>query len=440
MKLGQFGTCDVENYGDLLYPVVTKHLLQQKRSDIMLNPYAFLPGVAPEGAGYEARGIQRLLCRGDQHLDALIVGGGDIVRTDTAILASHYQGIYQKRREHNLFGRIRKMILGSGDSVGEFRQRYMRYEAIGPFLIDPVRFPNVGLVAYCSVGVPFAFNSQENLGVSRALNNSAFIYARDNPSRDKLVEAGVTKTIHVAPDLIVTLSDFYPLNEQKRKGQEIFRSHGIDTSKPVLCFQSPPQDSKNLAIIVAELVAYAERTGSAIALLPIGRCHGDDHALRLIEKLSSNRLVYINALTIFDMIAVIAASDRFLGTSMHGNITAFSYGIPHLFGPLDVDKLKGFLDVAELDSRLKLASWAGIGDGLAMLDEFDSEYFSSRAEKAKRRVNDVIDQLLVALERPISISPLDIKDQGYADTTNNAARKCMRSNLQRCYVLARVFG
>ena len=399
MKLGQFGTCDVENYGDLLYPVVTKHLLQQKRSDITLNPYAFLSGVAPEGAGIEVRGIQHLLCRGDQHLDALIVGGGDILRTDTAILASHYKEIYQKRRERNLFGRIRKMILGSGDSVEEFRQRYMRYEAIGSFVIDPVRFPNVGLVAYCSVGVPFAFNSQERLEVSRALNNSAFIYARDNPSRDKLVEAGVTKTIYVAPDLIVTLSDFYPLDEQKRKGQDIFGVHGIDTSKPVLCFQCPPQDSKNLAIIVAELMAYAERTGSAVALLPLGRCHGDDRALSAIAELSSGRLTYINALSIFDMIAVIAASGRFLGTSMHGNITAFSYGIPHLFGPLGVDKLRGFLDVAELDSRLKLASWTGIGDGLTMLDEFDSEYFSSRAEKAKRRVNDVVDQLLVALER-----------------------------------------
>lgn len=398
MKLGQFNACDMENYGDLLYPVVTKHLLQQKRSDVTLKLYAFLPGVAPDGAGYEARGIQRLLCRRDQHLDALIVGGGDILRTDTVMLASHYKETYKKRRERKFFGRIWKMILGSGDSAEEFRQRYMSYEAIGPFVIDSARFPNIGLVAYCSAGVPFAFNNQNRLEVSRALNNSAFIYVRDNPSRDKLVEAGVTRTIHVAPDLIVTLSDFYPLNEQKRIGQEIFRVHGIDKSKPVLCFQCTPQDSENMDIIVAELVAYAERTGSAVALLPIGRCHGDDRVLRSIEKLSNNRLTYINVITIFDMIAVIAASVRFLGTSMHGNITAFSYGIPHLFGPLDVDKIKGFLEVAELDSRLKLSSWADIGDGLSMLDKFESDYFSSRAEKAKRRVNDVIDQLLVALE------------------------------------------
>lgn len=133
MKLGQFNACDMENYGDLLYPVVTKHLLQQKRSDVTLKLYAFLPGVAPDGAGYEARGIQRLLCRRDQHLDALIVGGGDILRTDTVMLASHYKETYKKRRERKFFGRIWKMILGSGDSAEEFRQRYMSYEAIRRF-------------------------------------------------------------------------------------------------------------------------------------------------------------------------------------------------------------------------------------------------------------------------------------------------------------------
>jgi polysaccharide pyruvyl transferase WcaK-like protein len=36
---------------------------------------------------------------------------------------------------------------------------------------------------------------------------------------------------------------------------------------------------------------------------------------------------------VFDMLAIIAASDVFVGTSLHGNITAFSFGIPHVFGP-----------------------------------------------------------------------------------------------------------
>jgi hypothetical protein len=94
------------------------------------------------------------------------------------------------------------------------------------------------------------------------------------------------------------------------------------------------------------------------------------------------------------MIRVIAASNIFIGTSLHGNITAFSFGIPHLFGPLSVDKAEGFLSVVNLPPELKLGTWNEINDKIDIIDGLDEGFFSRLASEAKSKVYQVSAELL----------------------------------------------
>ena len=98
------------------------------------------------------------------------------------------------------------------------------------------------------------------------------------------------------------------------------------------------------------------------------------------------------------MISVLAASNVFVGTSMHGNITAFSFGIPHLFGPINFSKIDGFLDITELDSDLKIDEWRNLGDKLDWLSQFDRDYFIDRATNAKQHVNTTFQSLVSAIK------------------------------------------
>ena len=107
----------------------------------------------------------------------------------------------------------------------------------------------------------------------------------------------------------------------------------------------------------------------------------------------------MDAYSVFDALSVIAASGMFVGTSMYGNVTAFSFGIPHLHGPLPVDKTEGFLRSANLPPSLKLGSWAELGDGMELAAGLGPDFFAARAREAKSKVLRVVAELLDALLR-----------------------------------------
>jgi len=116
-----------------------------------------------------------------------------------------------------------------------------------------------------------------------------------------------------------------------------------------------------------------------------------------LARTSGGAFKYIELYSIFEILSALAACNIFLGTSLHGNITAFSFGIPHLFAPIAVAKADGFLDVVNLNPELRLKSWREVNEKLDMVTRLDSDYFRTRASAAKQRVNEVFDLLLEAL-------------------------------------------
>ena len=83
---------------------------------------------------------------------------------------------------------------------------------------------------------------------------------------------------------------------------------------------------------------------------------------------------------------------------MHGNITAFSFGIPHLFGPIPVDKAEGFLDIVGLGADFRLASWSQLADKQAMVMRLPQDYFMARAEAARKAVYETFGKIVKILK------------------------------------------
>ncbi len=401
--LGELGTFDVENYGDLLYPVLFEKMLRKRDPAGEVRKFSFLDTTSLQGCGYSTRPVQQLFSSSHEQLRALIVGGGDLLRTDWNLVASHYRSICLRRKEEfplcNPPGLFARLLGKRVDFAAQFRSQHMNYPAAGPFIIDPAKLSNVQAVAYCSCGVPFPFSEDVSSQVANAINRSRFVYVRDRQSKDRLVQAGVQQEIHVGPDLIVALSDFFDPVAERERGRSILQQQGVDIQRPILCFQCQPQQKRDSLELVAQLRAYQERTACEVILIPIGRCHGDDAYLKELARSSGGAFKYIEVYSIFDILSVLAACNLFLGTSLHGNITAFSFGIPHLIGPIAVAKAEGFLDVVKLTCELKLKSWGEIGQKLDMVTRLDRDYFSARAAAAKRRVNEVFDLLLQAVAR-----------------------------------------
>ncbi len=273
----------------------------------------------------------------------------------------------------------------------------MNYPAVGPFIINPGGGSKIKSVAYCSCGVPFPFEEKLERQVADAFNRSIFLYVRDHPSANALIRAGVTTKIHTGPDLVVTLSDFFDAASEREKGRSILRERGVNITRPILCFQSNPQPPEKTTELAWQLKSYQMRTGCEVVLLPLGWCHGDREYLKQLAQDPGRTFKYVELNSLFDTVAALAASDLFLGTSLHGNITAFSFGIPHVFGPIQVAKREGFLEMVDLPLDLKMESWAEINQKLDLAARLGGRFFATRASAAKRRVHEIIDLLFRAV-------------------------------------------
>lgn len=409
MTINHLGTFDVQNYGDLLYPIVFQHILNREDARLRVRQYSFLNGEAPQAAGFETFAVQSLFEPGQVAPRRIVVGGGDILRTDWNVVARHYSRAYPDsshhlRRSLGTAGRWRYLlrkglpILKEGKFFADqFRGRWMNYPAAGPFLINPVNLPKDSVVCYLSCGVPHDFTLAEREKVKRTFDQAKFIYLRDEQSSEKLRRTGVQREMLVAPDLIVTLSEQFEHAAEARRGRKILSRLGVETGRPVLCFQSQPLPGFQGQEIIQQLRLYQQRTGSEIVLLPIGYCHGDGEFLQHLMKKSDGAFKYAGVHSVFDVMAVIAASDIFVGTSLHGNITAFSFGIPHLYGPLLVDKAEGFLRVVNLPLELKLRSWRELNDKIDMIKGWDRTFLAGLAREAKAKVYKTVNELLKSL-------------------------------------------
>ena len=397
--IGQLCTCDVENFGDLLYPVIFQKLTEKHGITTPIIPLSFMRGTAPYAAGYLVHGINEQIQ--SSSLSHLVIGGGDVLRTDVDTVAAHYGSTYEKYLGQNFWSRMKQCWLGRRHRrylKTEFVKKYMSYSPIAPFILDAGDCPQVGSILYCSCGAPFPFPPEKASTIRAAFESAAFVYVRDFQSKHKLQAAGVSRQIEVAPDLIVTLGDFFNRDVERRKGLALLAGYGVDTTKDVLCFQSSPQSSIAARELLQQLIALKKKTGAEIVLLPIGPCHGDDVFLRQLAEKSSGALTYIAVNSIYEIISVIAASRLFIGTSMHGNITAFSFGIPHLFGPIAVDKAEGFLEIAGLGGDFKLGSWSQLADKEAMVIRLPQDYFADKAAIAKKAVNATFEKMVKILQ------------------------------------------
>jgi hypothetical protein len=104
---------------------------------------------------------------------------------------------------------------------------------------------------------------------------------------------------------------------------------------------------------VAGAVAHwrASRPEGEVVVVETGRCRGDGLFAAALEQALSPGPVWRlpDAVTVEDLAAAIAAGDLFLGSSLHGAITALVYGRPFVLLKLfDEAKLDGFGDLTGL--------------------------------------------------------------------------------------------
>lgn len=313
-RVAQIGTFDVENYGDILFPDVLKKNMEQLDLEVEL--------FSPKGNCYKpfdnvfVYPISQLeeRCKENRY-DALIIGGGDLIYID-ALPTEAYQTI-----------------------------DYISFDVwqIPILLGEKYNIP----VIWNAPGVPFPFVQSERQLVREFTEASDYVSVRDEMSSQLLQKCGVTN-VRVVPDTIFSLKNLYPTKEMLALHKNLYAKGQVPFKENYVVFQHNVKHIANdvyLNEIRQFLTELLNKTDYQILLMPIGYVHHDEKFLQNFEDICPQRMKLLKGkLDTKEMTAVLAASEAYVGTSMHGAVVSYVYEKPVVcINAMHLQKMKGIM-------------------------------------------------------------------------------------------------
>jgi lipopolysaccharide transport system ATP-binding protein len=335
IRIGAWGTFDLDNFGDMLFPRITRRELECRLpgADVRLfAPYGREHPVRWDGGEpSEPLGVwsKERLAELATDLDCVAIGGGEIIHTRDALLAPCY-GVEDPEIEVRAPSRF--FIDGLGPEL----------EAGCPTL-------------WSAVGIPFDFSTDEAARIRTALARRPYVAVRDERSRTRLEAAGVEREIDIVPDLGFLLPRLLS-GSLLRKRLDYLRLMGWYPPEGEAVIVQRNRDLLRLVPAIASALRrlLEDRPGASLVIAETGPCHGDDEFGNVLFSALPARTYRLPGIAgIEDLTAAIASSAGFIGVSLHGNITAFAYGRPHIIlNPSDQSKLDGLAEIVETPEAL----------------------------------------------------------------------------------------
>jgi polysaccharide pyruvyl transferase WcaK-like protein/GT2 family glycosyltransferase/SAM-dependent methyltransferase len=292
-RIGLFGTFEVANYGDLLFPAIFRRMAAQHIPSVDLRLYSPDAGTfAFDETPIEA--VHRLADSSDD-LDALVFGGGEIARFDPAAWVKSPHG----------------------------RCGYADLAILPAMLANAKGIP----FAWNAPGIPPGLTRDEANVLAATARLAHYLAVRDERSAQELAEHDIPA--RVVPDSGFLLADAYPRQDLKDIHGELTAEFALPR-RYLTAHLSPataePDEFQSAAHALARL-ARAEHV--TVLLLPLGPLHGELAVLQTMAARHPAELTCLpGSLHPLEWAALLAHSELHVGSGLHGNITAYAYGVP----------------------------------------------------------------------------------------------------------------
>lgn len=310
-KIAHFGAFDHDSYGDLILPHIVEYFL----------PEFEIVHVSPSGRDTPWSDAKKTISIDEafkiKNWDGILVGGGDIIQTT--------EGFIWNDTAIQSLGAL--CSLWSGASLFSAK-----------------------------LGIPCAWNSP---GVPQELPDSSLSIAQDSlrcvdylSVRDEFCEKRISRftqePLNIVPDTALLLS-------------EIWKKPRIEDGikKPLVLSLTPSDIDKRLNEIehLIQQTTKSDQFSDEVIVLPLMRWLTSDSENKL-DYLSQNYNIKIkdSSLTLQECAREISTAGGYVGNSLHGLITAISYGVPAVHvQPLGFDgmtKYEGFVKHFQSDHKV----------------------------------------------------------------------------------------
>jgi lipopolysaccharide transport system ATP-binding protein len=288
-RIGIVGTFDVRNYGDLLFPLLAAHELEQRLGPIDLVRYSYR-ALDTGSWAYEVRSVGHF-GREVGELDLVLVGGGDVIRFD----------------EHVAPG----------------------YVPNDPYIQHPTGYWLMPTLVAATAGVPVAWNA---VGVVRAPSEREatllvlatqvvdYLAVRDERSRDRLGEP--SSPARVVPDTAFGLRALLGGDDASTSSRALLAEAGVEGSYVVV--QPSPQLTPFVHEIAEAVSAVSAQAWSAVEL-PVSAALGDGPAALGLDDAVARFPEWPPPLVTAQ---IVAGAEAVIAQSLHLSITALTAGVP----------------------------------------------------------------------------------------------------------------
>ena len=354
-------SCDRYNYGDLLFPIVTRAALMSlfgpdDRYDFA--PYGLARSDLSVYGALPSRGI-RDLYRDAQKGDVVLLAGGENLAQTWFVmhLTLLNRAVAERWRKYSTWL--------SAERVERLSRWQYRGRQEFPYILSADQFASGVRVMYNSMGGwPLRFYPPESQrAIAGSLGRASFISVRDLESASMLRELDPSLRIQTAPDCIFLVADqLPPVRLAELISQEVREL--LQGAGEFLSFQcNPPYGQANRDELKRQLSTLSAQSGLSILLTPIGRIYGfeDDAFLASLGAEMGKRVRVLPAsATVYDILYTLASARLFCGTSLHGVVTALTYDVP--FVPLLTEdpKLGNNLESWEISGLFPLTPATGL--------------------------------------------------------------------------------
>lgn len=350
------GAFDRYNYGDLLFPIIIEEYFNRYHPNIIdeykLEFYGLIDSDLSELGGKKTKRINRLYQEDLVDGSVVIVSGGEVLGALNRNLYLDLCGNYIETIIKRNIIRLLNKVMGE-KIVNKYFCIYFGIKSDYPWIIEKDHFNGDVNIVYNTVGGRLPKNNTEYY--RKEMINASYISIREIEAINKI---GLEKA-HLAPDSASIISRFFPeerlLTLIKKNSKEF-----VSNEKNYICIQTNLNLFKeNKSSFIEEIEKIVNSSHDIeVLLLPIGFAtnHDDLIALRAIKRRFSEKVHLIEDLNIYDIMYLISKSKMFIGSSLHGNITAMSYCIPHI-GIGKKPKLESYLntwDIREQNHCIKI--------------------------------------------------------------------------------------
>lgn len=312
INVAVFGAFDVNSYGDSLFPCALEIELKKR---IEIEKIVLFTPTENKAKYNETKQVYSYSKFEDIHkqykFDVIVIGGGELLHNRTIEFQTEDKRtvVYNK-------GEIWKKPL-------EYAHKY-------------------GIkVLFNSVGMPDTVNEEDK----NLLETVQYLSVRDVYSAMRLCGTQRNETVHVVPDSLWNLDDYY--KEIKFPDRNIVKKMtSIFDEEKYVAFQYGTEDRWEKVFHI--VLDFCREQNYKLVAFAINSCHADRIVIEKIkEKYQNDCIIVDQMLQQTEIMNLISAAELFVGTSLHGALTAYlsgTYAVIYNMYSYFVSKMDGLVE------------------------------------------------------------------------------------------------